>query len=97
MNISISAALVLFAVIWFMVLFIVLPLRLVTQGEAGDVVPGTPKSAPADFQLGRKARLTTFWAIGVWAVIQTIIVSGVITIEDLEWFRRMTPGVGASE
>ena len=41
---SISAAIVLYSVCWFMVFFIVLPLRLTTQGDAGAVVPGTPKS-----------------------------------------------------
>ena len=35
------AALVLFAVIWFLVLFVVLPLRLETQGDRGEKVPGT--------------------------------------------------------
>jgi len=38
---------VLFAVFWFMVLFVVLPLRLQTQGENKNVVPGTPSSAPS--------------------------------------------------
>ena len=94
MNISISAAIVLFAVTWFMVFFVVLPLRLVTQGDSGEVVPGTPKSAPADFNLKRKMKITTFWAIGVFAVIQTIIMSGWITIDDLAALRQMTSGAG---
>ena len=50
---TITAAVVLFAVVWFMVFFIVLPLRLTTQGDAGSVVPGTPKSAPRDEMVGR--------------------------------------------
>lgn len=49
---GITSALVLFAVVWFMTFFVVLPLRLTTQGEAGEVVPGTHKSAPADAQIG---------------------------------------------
>ena len=44
---TITAALVLFAIIWFMVFFCVLPLRFQSQAEAGSVVPGTPASAPA--------------------------------------------------
>jgi predicted secreted protein len=88
---TISAAIVLFAVIWFMVFFVVLPLRMVTQGDAGVIVPGTPQSAPADVQIGRKARITTYWAIGVWCVIAGTIVSGVISVRDIDWFERMGP------
>jgi len=86
---AITSALVLYAVIWFMVLFVVLPLRLVTQGDAGDVVPGTPPSAPADPQLKRKAWLTTIWAFGLWVIIAGVIISGVITVEDIDIGNRM--------
>lgn len=88
---TITAALVLFAVIWFMVFFVVLPLRLVTQGEAGDVVPGTHRSAPADAQIGRKARITTLWASLLFIIIAGIIVSGVVSVRDIDWFDRMDP------
>ncbi|MCV6597320.1 MAG: DUF1467 family protein [Mangrovicoccus sp.] len=88
---SITSALVLFAVIWFMVFFIVLPLRLTTQGEAGDVVPGTPVSAPSDAQIKRKAKITTFWALGLWVVIAGVILSGVITVRDFDVMGRMPP------
>ncbi|MAY31868.1 MAG: hypothetical protein CMM86_04625, partial [Rhodovulum sp.] len=37
---TITAAIVLFAVIWFMVLFVTLPVRLRTQGDVGEIVPG---------------------------------------------------------
>lgn len=38
--------LALYFMIWWMCLFAVLPFGLRTQGEAEDVVPGTPASAP---------------------------------------------------
>lgn len=88
---GITSGIVLFAVIWFMVFFIVLPLRLVTQGEAGEVVPGTHSSAPSDPQLKKKVRITTIWAAVVWAIIAGVILSGVITVRDLDWFNRMGP------
>ena len=89
-----TSALVLFAVIWFMVFFIVLPLRLTTQGEDGEIVPGTHASAPADAQIKRKAKITTIWAVGLWIVIAGTILSGLITVRDLDWFDRMaTPEV----
>ena len=88
---SATAAIVLFSVIWFMVFFIMLQLPQKTQGEAGDVVPGTHKSAPADPQIGRRARITTIWAICLWAIIAGVILSGRITVRDLDWFGRMSP------
>lgn len=94
---SIVSGLVLFAVIWFMTFFVVLPLRLTTQGEAGDVVPGTHRSAPADPQLGRKARLTTWWALALWAVIGGTILSGVIEVRDFDVMGRMGPPATGAE
>ena len=91
---GITSAIVLFAVIWFMVLFVVLPLRMQTQGDTGEIVPGTHASAPADAQLKRKARITTIWAAGLWVIIAGTILSGAITVRDLDWFDRMaTPEV----
>ncbi len=88
------SAIVLFAVVWAMVFFIVLPLRLQTQGEVGEIVPGTHASAPADAQIGRKAKITTLWALPIWAVIAGTILSGVISVRDIDWFDRMsTPEV----
>lgn len=89
---GITSAIVLFAVVWFMTFFIVLPLRLETQGEAGEVVPGTHKSAPADAQIGRRARIATYWAIPIWAVLTTILLSGWISVSDFDWFGHMSSG-----
>lgn len=91
---SITSAIVLFAVIWFMVLFIVLPLRLKTQADVGEIVPGTPAGAPDDPQLGKKVKIVTLVSIPLWIVIAGTILSGVISVRDLDWFDRMsTPEV----
>lgn len=87
---GITSALVLLAVIWFMVLFIVLPLRLETQGDRGEVVPGTHSSAPADFSFKRKAKIVTIVAVPIWVVIAGTILSGVISVRDIDWFHRMS-------
>ena len=91
---GIVSGIVLFAVCWFMVLFIVLPLRNVTQGDAGAVEPGTHASAPADPQIKRKVKITTIWAFGIWVIVAGTILSGAISVRDLDWFDRMsTPEV----
>lgn len=88
---SITAAFVLFAMVWFMVLFIALPIRLKTQADVGEVVPGTPASAPADPQLKKRALIVTAVSVVVWALLVWIIVSGVISVRDIDWMNRMPP------
>jgi len=87
--VTISAALVLLAVIWTLCLFVALPLRLQSQAEAGEVVPGTPPSAPADPGLRRKLRWVTLIALGIWSVaVATILWSG-LTVRDLDFLGNM--------
>ena len=87
---SIVSALVLLAVVWFMVLFVVLPIRLETQGDVGEKVEGTHAGSPATgFSMKRKIRITTFWAVPIWAVISAVILFGDITVRDIDMFNRM--------
>ena len=44
---SITGAIVLYAISWFMTLFCVLPFRTQSQDEANHITPGTPPGAPA--------------------------------------------------
>ncbi len=93
---TITAALVLFAVTWFMVFFCVLPIRFQSQDEAGAVVAGTPKSAPATEAIGKKAKLTTLIAIALWVALYFTITSGVITLNNMDIFgiMKMVPPKG---
>ncbi|MCI2400371.1 DUF1467 family protein [Aliiroseovarius subalbicans] len=88
---TITAAIVLYAVIWFMTMFLTLPVRLRTQGDEGEVMPGTHAGAPANFRLKRTMLIVTAIATVLWIVIAGIILSGWITIEDMDWFDRYDP------
>lgn len=85
---SITAAMVLYAVIWFMTMFVTLPVRLRTQGDEGEVVPGTHAGAPANFRVKRTMLIVTAITTVLWVIIAGIILSGWITVEDLDWFDR---------
>jgi predicted secreted protein len=87
--VTITAALVLFAVIWFLTLFVALPIGLRTQDEAGEVAPGTPASAPAAPQLRRKVLWVTAIALLIWAPLCATILWGGITVRDLDVWGRM--------
>ena len=57
MNVTLGIAI--YFVIWWTVLFAVLPIGVRTQGEDGVIVPGTPESAPSAPRLLRVVLLTT--------------------------------------
>ncbi len=88
---GITSAIVLFAVIWFMTFLCIIPLRIQTQDEAGEVVPGTHAGSPEQHHLKKKAFITTAIALVLWAVIAGIIISGIITVRDIDMFGRMGP------
>ena len=89
---GITSALVLLAVIWFMTFFIVLPIRIQTQGDVGKIVPGTHAGSPEHHHLKKKAWITTGIAFVLWIIIGGTIISGVITLEDIDMFNRIGPG-----
>ena len=80
---SITSGMVLFAVLWFLALFIVLPLGVRSQDEAGDITPGTPAGAPEKAMMGRKMLWATIGATVGWIVLFGIIEGGLITNEDI--------------
>lgn len=86
---TITGAIVLFAVTWFMVFFCVLPWQFVSQSQSGEIVPGTPASAPTDAQIGRKAKITTVIAVVVWLALVGVIMSGLIRVMDVDVFNIM--------
>ena len=86
---GVTSALVLYAVVWFMTFLIVLPIRVKTQGDMGEIVPGTHAGAPEHHFLRQKAWITTGVAFVVWALLVGIILSGWISVNDFDWFDRI--------
>ncbi len=86
---GITSAIVLYAVIWFMTFLVIIPIRLETQGDKGEVVPGTHAGAPEKHFLKQKAWITTGVAAVLWAAICAIILSGVISVQDFDWMGMM--------
>ncbi|MGV6846888.1 MAG: DUF1467 family protein [Marinibacterium sp.] len=88
---GIVSGIVLFVVIWFVTFFVILPMRLETQGDRGEIVPGTHAGAPQVHNLKKKAIITTLVAAIIWGIAATIILTGFITVRDIDWFHRMPP------
>ncbi len=77
MDIVLAIAVYIF--IWWITLFAVLPFGVRTQHEEGEVVPGTPESAPAKPRLVRIFLINTLVASIVFAVVYVVISYGLIT------------------
>jgi predicted secreted protein len=86
---TITGAFVLFAVIWFVSLLVALPIGIRTQEEHGEIVPGTPSSAPHEPRVGRKMLWVTVVTIALWLPLCALIMWGGITVRDLDFWHRM--------
>ena len=80
---SISFLIAIYFIIWWVVLFTVLPFGVRTQSESGSVVPGTPESAPADFRLLRVVIATTIVSALVFAALWAAVRWKLIDIDGL--------------
>jgi predicted secreted protein len=65
----IYSMLAVYFIVWWLVLFMVLPFGVRTHAEEGDVVLGTTSSAPANLNLVRKMIITS--------IISAVIVYGI--------------------
>ncbi len=83
---SLTLGLALYFIIWWTVLFAVLPIGVRTQGEEGTVVPGTPESAPAAPRLLRILALNSVVAAAVFGLVWVVIVYRLVTLDSLPGF-----------
>ncbi len=95
---GVTSAIVLFVIIWFLTLFVVLPLRLQTQGDLGSIEPGTHAGSPENPQMKKRFMVTTAVALALWAILAGSIIAGVFSVRDFDWFNRMaTPEVSQTD
>lgn len=75
---TLTAGIAVYFVIWWVILFCVLPLNVQSQAEKGEIVAGTEPGAPVAPQLLKKALITTavsavvfagVYALWVWSEI----------------------------
>lgn len=66
---TIASGFALYFIIWWTVLFAVLPFGVKSQVEHGEVVRGSEPGAPARPQLLRKALITTVVAAVIFAMV----------------------------
>ncbi len=88
---GITSALVLYAVIWFAIFLMIIPVGLKTQGDVGEIVEGTHSAAPHFHNLKKKAWLTAAIAFAIWLVVFLVVTFEIVTVRDIDMFGRMGP------
>lgn len=89
---SIPFALALYFLIWWTLLFAVLPVvRAKTQGEAGEIVPGTPEGAPSRLMMGRVVLVNSIVAALVFGVVAWAMQTYIPAISDVVQGAGATP------
>jgi predicted secreted protein len=86
---TLAFALAIYFIIWWIVLFAMLPIGVRTSEEAGEKPsPGTAESAPHFPNLLPKMVATTVIASIIFAALYAIIVHRVITLDQIPFFPR---------
>jgi predicted secreted protein len=86
---SIFTALAIYFVIWWVVLFAVLPWGVRSQHESGEMTPGTEPGAPVLPDIKRKLVWTTIVATVVFAAWFVVYIYRLITLDQLTgWLGR---------
>ena len=77
-GVGIITGAVVFLLIWWVLIFTMLPIGVRSQEETGEVVPGSEPGAPASANLTRKMWWTTSITSVIWIVYFFIIQSGIL-------------------
>jgi predicted secreted protein len=80
---TISTALAIYFVIWWITLFLTLPFGVRSQHEDGESVPGTDPGAPVAARMLRKLIWTTGISAAIFAVAMLAYNAGYLNIERL--------------
>lgn len=80
---SVTTAIAVYFILWWVTLFAVLPWGVRSQHETGEVNPGTEPGAPTLPRIAAKLMWTTIVATVLFAVLYVVYVYRLITFEDL--------------
>ena len=79
----VGTVIAIYFLVWWLVLFAVLPFGVRSQHEGGDIPPGTAPGAPAIHRVWSKLLWTTVVASVIFAILYVIYARGLIPYEFL--------------
>jgi predicted secreted protein len=88
---SLTTGLAIYFIIWWTVLFAVLPWGVRSQAESGTVAPGTDPGAPAIPKVLRKLLWTTVAATVIFALCALAYQYRLVTLGGLAQLMGLTP------
>ena len=80
---ALTTAIAIYFILWWTVLFAILPWGIRSQEESGTIEPGTDPGAPTVAGMGKKLVWTTVVSTVVFAVCAVIYIYRIVTLEDL--------------
>ena len=81
---STATIIAIYFIIWWVVLFAILPWGVRSQQESGEVAPGTDPGAPAAHLVWRKLLWTTVTAAAVFGIAMAVYKADLVPLELLK-------------
>ena len=88
---SVSTAIAIYFLIWWITLFAVLPFGVRRQDEDGDIAPGTDPGAPALARVGMKLAWTTLIASVIFALLYAAYAYRMLPLDKIGRFLGLAP------
>ena len=86
-GVGFVTGIVVYLIVWWMVFFTVLPLRVTGQFEDGEIVPGSEPGAPVDPRIGRKMWLAASITAVIWRVYFIGFEFGLVSLDAISAFQ----------
>ena len=87
---SLVSAIAIYFIIWWLVLFMVLPFGIRNAHEAGETVEeGNEPGAPTNPRLVQKAVITTILATAAFSVFYLAVTRGWMSLDSLPFYNTM--------
>jgi predicted secreted protein len=79
---SLGGGFVIFVVIWMIILFTILPIKISSQSENNNIAPGTDPGAPSNPQIIRKFLITSVVSVIIFAIIILLTYFEIINLRE---------------
>jgi predicted secreted protein len=91
---NLASAIAIYFIIWWLVLFLVLPFGIRNAHDTGETVEaGNEPGAPVKPRLLQKALVTTLLATGVFAIFYLAQTRGFLSLESLPFFNMIPSSI----
>ena len=80
---SITGSLVIYMILWWLILFLILPRNISSQEETENVIKGTDPGAPVNSNIKKKLILTTIITTIIFAIIYCLAYFDILNIRRI--------------